>query len=49
MKSDAAKRYEKARFICRVCGIEALEPVLCTKDDCMTAVLVHCAASSKKQ
>jgi hypothetical protein len=36
-------------FICAICGIKATEAVLCTRDDCMTPITVHCAASNRKQ
>jgi len=36
-------------FTCAICGIKATEVVLCTRDDCMTPITVHCAASNRKQ
>jgi len=36
-------------FTCAICGIKATEVVLCTREDCMTPITVHCAASNRKQ
>jgi hypothetical protein len=40
---------QQTRFVCRICGIEARQAVLCTKDDCLTPILINCAASPRKQ
>lgn len=37
------------RFMCAVCGMRSPQPILCTKDDCPTDVLMNAQPASVRK
>lgn len=49
MKREEMDPQSCIRFVCNICGMRAPQPVLCTKDECLTTELVNAPSPSPRK